>query len=141
MELKISDSVVLAGVVYRPPSGDRSLFTDQLEGIVSLAGQKNYGGRLICGNFNLNLLDINGDLIVSNCFGLLSSYACMPLITKPTRITNETCTLVDNIFTQEMGNVVSGIIPLDLSDHISRPCMFIPSAGCQKFGVSLIFLQ
>ena len=117
VELKIGDSVVLAGVVYRLPSGDRSLFTDRFEGIVSLAGQKNYGGRLICGDFNLNLLNINGDLNVSNCFGLLSSYAYMSLITRPTRITNETCTLIDNIFTQDMGNVVSGIIPHDLSDH------------------------
>ena len=43
----------------------------------------------------------------------------LPTITKPTRITRNTATLIDNIFTNEMSNdFISGILFCDLSDHL-----------------------
>ena len=42
-----------------------------------------------------------------------------PLISKPTRITSSTATLIDNIFTNNLElNMNSGILYTDLSDHL-----------------------
>ena len=51
----------------------------------------------------------------------------MPCITKPTRITKDTATLIDNIcLSRELhAKQLSGIIVSDLSDHL--PCLSIIS--------------
>ena len=42
-----------------------------------------------------------------------------PLITRPTRITSNTATLIDNIFTNNLNNFsVSGLTFWDISDHL-----------------------
>ena len=51
-----------------------------------------------------------------------------PLIDKPTRITDFSATLIDNIFTNELHhNITSGILFNDISDHlpIFALCEFI----------------
>ena len=45
------------------------------------------------------------------------SYSLMPLITKPTRITENSSTLIDNIFSNFQPFPNAGIIISDLSDH------------------------
>ena len=51
----------------------------------------------------------------------------LPLINKPTRITNHTATLIDNIFTNNLENIENsknGIIFTDISDHLPVVHMF-----------------
>ena len=49
----------------------------------------------------------------------MTSNSLYPLISKPTRITNSSATLIDNIFTNNLEyNMVSGIFYADLSDHL-----------------------
>mgnify|MGYP007103414100 FL=1 len=48
--------------------------------------------------------------------------ACMvnsmfPLIHIPPRITQSICTLLDNIFTNDLENIFSGVLIADISDH------------------------
>ena len=51
----------------------------------------------------------------------MSSYGFMPFITLPTRISGESATIVDNIFTNNMTNkIVSGNIVTDFSAHFSQ---------------------
>ena len=45
------------------------------------------------------------------------SASFLPLITKPTRVTNQTATLIDNIFCNVVPLPESGIILSDISDH------------------------
>ena len=53
-----------------------------------------------------------------------------PLITKPTRITSYSATLIDNIFTNDSEfRAKSGIIITDISDH---PPVFTCSTGKYK---------
>ena len=42
----------------------------------------------------------------------------MPLINKPTRISIDSCTLIDNIFTNDLKIFKSGILINDLNDHL-----------------------
>ena len=49
----------------------------------------------------------------------MTSNSLYPLISKPTRITSSTATLIDNIFTNNLElNMNSGILYTDLSDHL-----------------------
>ena len=76
----------------------------------------------------------------NNFFNQLSSSGYMPLITKPTRITKSTATLIDNIFTNNARKTGhhSGILLNDLSDHLPifaitehemKNCPEIPNSG------------
>jgi len=49
------------------------------------------------GDFNIDLLKYECCYYSSNVLNQLSSLRHMPLITKPTRITKSTATLIDNI--------------------------------------------
>ncbi|CAH3042972.1 unnamed protein product [Porites lobata] len=61
--------------------------------------------------------DWNLDLI--NRHQTMYSRMFFPLITRPTRITSNTATLIDNIFTNNLNNLsVSGLMFCDISDHL-----------------------
>ena len=52
------------------------------------------------------------------------SFGLRPLITKPTRLTEFTTTLIDNIFTNEWEtNIESGILINDITDHLPVFCV------------------
>jgi hypothetical protein len=49
---------------------------------------------------------------------LMTSYSFYPSITKPTRITSKSATLIDNIFTNSHTEQKAGILVIDVSDHL-----------------------
>ena len=53
---------------------------------------------IIAGDFNINLLKINENIIYSDFFYTLISYCLYPQITFPTRFTRTNGTLIDNVF-------------------------------------------
>ena len=75
----------------------------------------------IMGDFNLELM--NHQSSSENGEFLDSVYSNMfhPLISRPTRITSYTATLIDNIFTNNFHNhTTSGLLFNDLSDYLPR---------------------
>ena len=72
----------------------------------------------LCGDFNINLFNYNSNNQVNNFLSSIYSLVLFPLITKPTRITSHSATLIDNIFTNIHDYAhMSGIIVCDISDH------------------------
>ena len=69
------------------------------------------------GDFNLDLLQCHERSLCQDFLDLMLSKSYAPTITKPTRITESTATLIDNIFVSGTSNVQSGIIVNDISDH------------------------
>ena len=72
----------------------------------------------LCGDFNIDLLQHDTNNITNNFIDHLYSFGLHPLITRPTRITSHSKTLIDNIFTTNLSNIHSGLIINDLSDHL-----------------------
>ena len=67
----------------------------------------------------MDLLKYSCHDTTSNFIDQLYSNGLHPLIIKPTRITKESATIIDNIFTNELLRVTSsGLIINDLSDHL-----------------------
>ena len=84
----------------------------------------------IMGNFNANLLSCDSNSQYLDFLNLLLSNSFLPQITKPTRISNSSHTLIYNIFTNVSSNIESGIVLSDLSDHVPV-FAFIPNFHSQ----------
>ena len=75
-------------------------------------------------DYNIDLLRHKSHNNTSNFINLmLTSY--IPLINKPTRVTETIATIIDNIFTNSnnWSNISRGILPTDVSDHFSIFCI------------------
>ena len=53
----------------------------------------------------------------------LQSYFFTPTIDKPTRVYNNSATIIDNIFTNNPEALKSGNLVSDISDHFSQFCL------------------
>ena len=72
------------------------------------------------GDFNFDLLKHDMHKPTSDFLDHMYSQSFFPLINRPTRVTENTATLIDNIFTNNYDSknkVLSGIYPTTISDH------------------------
>ena len=70
------------------------------------------------GDFNINLLNYDSHPATADFVNTLSSYSFHPQILKPTRITELSATLTDNIFCNSLENLAtSGNILSGIRDH------------------------
>ena len=107
---------IVIGVIYRPPQGNLIHFMNEMQSILEnpvLNGKSLF----LMGDYNVNLLHCNENDHVDDFLNMLMSFSLLPLITKPTRVTETTSTLIDNIFSNFQPFPSSGIIISDLSDH------------------------
>ena len=108
---------VIIGIVYRPPNGDIPLFLDEMNRLLE-SRQAATSKLYVMGDFNINLLNKDKVPFVANFLNLMYSHCLVPLISRPTRLTDHSCTLIDNIFTNCIGmNHTSAVMLEDLSDH------------------------
>ena len=119
----------VVGNIYRPPYDNNNeqnvtTFVTELEPIIAALNDGNHE-LLIAGDFNINLLHINN--CNKNHFGhfldMLLGHSLFPKITFPTRLVENRCSLIDNIFCSLSHNSVAslaGIICTRISDHF--PC-------------------
>ena len=70
------------------------------------------------GDFNIDLFKSDQHIPSKEFIETIQSYYFFPQITKPTRVTNNSATLIDNIFTNiHNSNILSGILLTDITDH------------------------
>ena len=109
---------IIVGLMYRPPNTDAPLFTDALRNIHSkLTNERKT--CILMGDFNIDLLKFQTHDKTNEFLDSLFASSYLPLITKPTRITDYSATLIDNIFCNNPAhhNVISGLLNTDISDH------------------------
>ena len=71
----------------------------------------------LAGDYNLNLLKINNDELCSELFDLITSHSLLPQITLPTRLSQISGTLIDNILCKAHIYIKPAILLNKLSDH------------------------
>jgi len=77
------------------------------------------------GDFNINLLHAETSRYAYDFLLSLQSFSFIPTIDKPTRVYNNSATLIDNILTNKVDvKSTSGNIISDISDHYSQFCVF-----------------
>ena len=108
---------LLSIIIYRPPDQHPNNFIDNITNCLDVINNEN---KNICitGDFNIDLLKANEMPYIEGFINSMSSYSCYPMIDKPTRTTDTTSSLIDNIFTNVITHTpVSGVIVTDISDH------------------------
>ena len=101
--------------IYRAPKTE----LEQLNEFISNLCQNTRNKTVyICGDFNVDLLQHDKNNDTNNFIDHLYSFGLHPLITRPTRITSHSKTLIDNIFTTNLSDIHSGLVINDLSDHL-----------------------
>ena len=92
------------------------MFNEWMEKLFSTGKQK---PLFICGDFNMDLLNPAKLKSIDDFTNTMYSLSLYPLITKPSRITSSSATIIDNIFTNVMDNVTTnGLFICDISDHL-----------------------
>ena len=86
------------------------------------------------GDYNINLLNHYSHNETNEFLETMFANNLHPLISRPTRITARSCTLIDNIFINTCyENIESGLLYTDLSDHFPVYCLIkVKSTGKQR---------
>ena len=112
---------VVVGCIYKHPGMPVNEFADAYFAPTSDKVNKERKKGVFLGDFNINLLDFGKKKEVDKFIDTATSHNFFPTISLPTRITDSTSTLIDNIYispddiSYESGNLLSGI-----SDHLAQ---------------------
>jgi len=112
----------IIGVIYRPntePRADMDIFSSTLFDIMDLINIENKL-CVIMGDMNIDLLKFKSHSKTSDYLDNIFNHGFLPVITKPTRISTTSATLIDHIYSNNIrttGN--SGIIITDVADHFA----------------------
>ena len=114
-----------APVPYRHPGGSKECIT-HFQNILSknlnnINGE--HKGCIVTGDINIDGLKIHSNDFVNDFFDGILENNFIPTITVPTRITDNTATLIDHIFInnkmiQKSPDIESGVIYCGLTDHL-----------------------
>ena len=117
--IKNNDTFTIGGV-YRHPGCNPAHFDTVLEVTFNKIAKNETS--VITGDMNINLLNIDWAL-TTDYISSVMSHGFIPYITRPTRITEYTATLVDHLFIklphhQMTAPVKAGILFNDMTDHL-----------------------
>ena len=115
-ELKTKQKVIICQI-YKSPNTNVIKFLEELE--ECLIWLHSLGKTtFIAGDFNLDLFSMNKYKYAHNFFTMMCCYGFFPLITKTTRQSENTSSLIDNIFSNNLNIIeTAGVIINDISDH------------------------
>ena len=120
---------------YRHPNSAIDTFCDYLQEILSNPAVSNKQ-IFILGDFNINLLNYNSNTPTTNFVNFLFSKQFLPYIIHPCRVSGNTSTLIDNIFSNITDNeTLSGNIMTQISDHFPQ-FLIVKHAGITYKNVS-----
>ena len=103
--------------IYRAPNTNLDMLSDFMYN--AIFRNKRNKTIYVCGDFNVDLLQYDKHRDTNNFVDQLYSLGLHPLITRPTRITNHSNTLIDNIYTTDVTSCIqSGLIINDMTDHL-----------------------
>lgn len=106
---------IILSCIYRSPGSNIETFTEWMEKSFSISNKTLF----ICGDFNIDLMNPNKHAVTDEFVNRMYSMSLFPAITRPSRITSNSATLIDNIFTNKIEYVkFSGLMICDITDHL-----------------------
>ena len=113
---------LIVGEVYRIPNSN---LKDSCEKYNQILSSLSNSDAIIGTDQNINFLNMD-NLHASSLFTTYLSHSMIPTITKATRITHSTATLIDNIIVKynPRMQILSRILISDISDHLPVLCCF-----------------
>ena len=108
--------------IYKHPPANVEEFTLKFDEFLNKLNPSKYE-MYIMGDLNIGLLKYYSHLQTEGYLDMIYSLDLLPVITKPTRITNHTATLIDHIYTTNVNRLSSGIVTVDMSNHLTVFCI------------------
>ena len=110
----------LCGCIYRHLSTDINNLIDHISSILRTV-QKENKQIVIMGDFNINLLNYDSHSETNDFINIMVSNHLLPHILHPTRVTDHSATIIDNIFSNNLElATLSGNILTNISDHFPQ---------------------
>lgn len=117
--IQIGQRNIILGCFYRPPNSDLALFNSDMLTILTVLSSERDKVLVVACDSNLDLLKASNHAPTSEFLNQMLCHSLYPAINKPTRITEHSATLIDNIFTNCLPDKIdSCIIYNDISDHL-----------------------
>ena len=119
VELKMNTNNILIVSGYRPPNSNTRKFMQEYKTVLAKLKESKHHESIVGMDHNFDLLKSTSNSTTSMFLNLNVDRDLTPCITKPTRVTNKTATLIDNILisTKLQYNYTPFVITDDLSDH------------------------
>ena len=106
--------------LYRSPSGDTKCFLDKLDSFLQKLARHENKNICLVKDTNLDLLYYGKDDAVPRYVDGLAQFGFVPVISRPTRITDHSATVIDHIFVNNCHAVTkSGVTAESISDHLA----------------------
>ena len=110
---------IIFGVLYKPPNADINMFNTELLSLLKQIDCSKRKGVILAGDFNLDLLKADTHIPTGDFINSMLSYSFLPTVNIPTRITEHSATIIDNVFiNKDFSNFKSAVICSDISDHL-----------------------
>ena len=120
---------ILLGLCYRPPSGNVTIANSLISAQLKSFELNSSHDVLLIGDFNVNYLDRN-TIGFKGLKDIERRFLLHQIIDTPTRIHNQSKSLIDLIFTNIDHIMFKGTIEVSISDHLP---IFIVIKKCKKF--------
>ena len=120
-----TDKNITVGTVFRPPGTYLDKFHRRMQEII-IKIQKENKKCYIMGDYNINLMNYDVHAPTAEFTDMMYAISFVPLINRPTRITESSATLIDNIFNNYFDGLTKGIqciLVTDINDHF--PVVYI----------------
>ena len=120
VDIKFQDKVITCGNIYHSPCNNgiaQKMFLADLDNILRKTNKRE---SFLFGDFNYNILDCD-EPNVTKFIDFMYDHGFSSLINRPTRITDNSSTLLDQIWTNSntLQKVKSCIITFSISDHLA----------------------
>ena len=108
---------IMCGCIYRHPNRDPDNFFEYIENTLSKIDNNKYQ-IFIMGDYNIDLLQYEHSSLSNDFINTMISKSFLPYILQPTRVTDHSATVIDNIFSNVTDcETVSGNLTTLISDH------------------------
>ena len=124
IKLKNGSNYIVSSM-YRPPNSDIPTFIASYSSLLCAIKKDNPKGIIVGLDHNLDFLKANRHNTTNEFIQCNLDFGLIPTITRPTRITKTSATLIDNIIVSQnlCGSFVSSILINDTSDHLPTVCV------------------
>ena len=111
---------IIVGIFYRSPNSTLSIFNDSLEKLLNVI-QKEKKYAYIMGDFNVNTIsEFTGMTPQCQQFtNIFLAHYYRKLINLPIRVSGNSSSILDNIYTNHPLHEENGVIMTDITDHYS----------------------
>ena len=134
MELKTESANILVVSGYRPPNSNTKDFLSEYKQAVQIWQKLKYHELIVGLDHNLDFLKNDKHPNTQSFLEFNLDTDLLPTITRPTRVTQKSATLIDNVFISKklQHNFASSILIDDISDHFPSLITLKDQNVCKK---------